>query len=208
MVGKRGSRRATSASSRPQRGPEQSHVETRQEQPHLETGQEQPRQETRAKQPLHETRVEQTRPNENVGNLTLEQLGQFITRTVDEAMKRNQEFMFAEEQAARQEQEENVKGHQSRVEETHPLQSGEISEMGLMWKEIRRLRKQVGSRAPAPNKGSPFSLAILEEGLPPNFRQPNVGEYDGHSDPEEHLGRFENAALLHQYTDGVKCRVF
>ncbi|XP_073064019.1 uncharacterized protein [Primulina eburnea] len=178
MVGRRGSRRAPSASSRLQRGPEQSHVETRQEQP---------RQETRTEQPRHETRVEQTRPNENVGNLTLEQLGQFIARTVDEAMRRNQESMGVGEQASRQEHEENVEVHQSRVEETQSIQSGEISEMGEMWKEIRMLRQQ---------------------DFPRVFRQLNVGEYDGHTDPEEHLWRFENAALLHQYTDGVKCRVF
>ncbi|XP_073063731.1 uncharacterized protein [Primulina eburnea] len=199
MLGKRGSRRANSATSRPQRGPEQSHAEARQEQPH---------QEARTEQPRQENRVEQPRPTENVGNLTLEQLGHFITRTVDEAMKRNQESMFAEEQATRQEQEENPEGHQSRVEETQPHQSGESGEMREMWKEIQMLRHQLGSRAPAPKRGSPFSLAILEEGLPPNFRQSNVGEYDGHTDPEEHLGRFENAALLHQYSDGVRCRVF
>ncbi|XP_073314736.1 uncharacterized protein [Primulina huaijiensis] len=123
-------------------------------------------------------------------------------------MKRNQESVIVEEQAARQEREENVEIHQSRVEETQPLPTGEISEMGEMWKEIRRLREQVGSRAPVPKRGSPFSLAILEEGLPLNFRQSNIGEYDGHTDPEEHLGRFENAALLHQYSDGVRCSVF
>ncbi|XP_073035360.1 uncharacterized protein [Primulina eburnea] len=208
MVAKRGSGRVTSASSRPRRGPEPSRAETIQEQPHLETRQKQPRQETRTEQPLHETRVEQPYPNENVGNLTLEQLGQFITRTVDEAMKRNQESMFAEDQAARQEREENVEGSQSRVEETRPRPSEENPEMEEMWREIRTLRQQLGNRAAAPKKGSPFSLAILEEGLPPNFRQSNVGEYDGHTDPEEHLGRFENVALLHQYSDEVRCRVF
>ncbi|XP_073037441.1 uncharacterized protein [Primulina eburnea] len=96
----------------------------------------------KTEQPIHETRVEQTCPNENVGNLTLEQLGQFITRTVDEALKRNQESIFVEEQAVRQEREENVEVHQSRVEETQPPQSGEISETREMWKEIRRLREQ------------------------------------------------------------------
>ncbi|XP_073051186.1 uncharacterized protein [Primulina eburnea] len=98
---------------------------------------------------------------------------------VDEAMKRNQESMFAEEQAARQEQEENVEGHQSRVEETYPFQRREVSEIREMWKEIRMLRQQS-----------------------------NVGEYDGNTNPEVHLGRFENAALLHQYSDRVRCRVF
>ncbi|XP_073049399.1 uncharacterized protein [Primulina eburnea] len=151
MVGKRGSRRATSASSSPQRGPEQSHAEARQEQSH---------QEARTEQPRQENRVEQPRPNENVGNLTLEQLGHFITRIVDDAMKRNQESMFAEEQATRQEQEEHAEG---RLKRHSPTKVGRLS---------------------------------------------NVGEYDGHTDPEEHLGRFENAALLHQYSDGVRCRVF
>ncbi|KAL0427160.1 UNVERIFIED_CONTAM: hypothetical protein Slati_2890800 [Sesamum latifolium] len=33
-------------------------------------------------------------------------------------------------------------------------------------------------------------------------------EYDGAADPMEHLSRFENAVLLHRYTDGIKCRVF
>ncbi|XP_075521096.1 uncharacterized protein LOC142554295 [Primulina tabacum] len=53
--------------------------------------------------------------------------------------------MFVEERAAHQEREENVEVHHSRVEETQPLQSGEISEMGEMWKEIRRLREQPNS---------------------------------------------------------------
>ncbi|KAL0291960.1 UNVERIFIED_CONTAM: hypothetical protein Sradi_7007600 [Sesamum radiatum] len=35
-----------------------------------------------------------------------------------------------------------------------------------------------------------------------------MAEYDGTIDPQEHLSRFENTALLHRYTDGIKCRVF
>ncbi|KZV56408.1 hypothetical protein F511_00405 [Dorcoceras hygrometricum] len=30
----------------------------------------------------------------------------------------------------------------------------------------------------------------------------------GMGDPEEHLSRFENATLLHQYADPINCRVF
>ncbi|XP_074579125.1 uncharacterized protein LOC141835651 [Curcuma longa] len=33
-------------------------------------------------------------------------------------------------------------------------------------------------------------------------------DYTGATDPEDHLGKFENAATLHQYTDAIKCRVF
>ncbi|XP_073137955.1 uncharacterized protein [Henckelia pumila] len=61
---------------------------------------------------------------------------------------------------------------------------------------------------PPPLRESPFARAILDEELPTNFKQPTLGEYDGSSDPEEHLGRFENAALLHRYSDAIKCRVF
>ncbi|KAL0445063.1 UNVERIFIED_CONTAM: hypothetical protein Slati_2229000 [Sesamum latifolium] len=41
-----------------------------------------------------------------------------------------------------------------------------------------------------------------------NCCTPAIVEYDGTSDPMEHLSRFENVALLHRYTDGIKCRVF
>lgn len=43
--------------------------------------------------------------------------------------------------------------------------------------------------------------------LPANFRPPTY-EYDGTTDPLEHLRRFENSALLHYYFDRVKCWVF
>ncbi|KAL0448635.1 UNVERIFIED_CONTAM: hypothetical protein Slati_1419900 [Sesamum latifolium] len=41
-----------------------------------------------------------------------------------------------------------------------------------------------------------------------NCRTSAITEYDGMTDPVEHLARFENAALLHRYTDGIKCRFF
>ncbi|XP_073304184.1 uncharacterized protein [Primulina huaijiensis] len=43
---------------------------------------------------------------------------------------------------------------------------------------------------------------------PEHLEAPTVKDYDGSTDPEEHLGMFNNAALLHRYSDGVKCRVF
>ncbi|XP_042452677.1 uncharacterized protein LOC122037293 [Zingiber officinale] len=54
----------------------------------------------------------------------------------------------------------------------------------------------------------PFSFKILEERLPKGYRPPAIGEYDGSKDLEDHLRKFRNAALLHQYNDVVKCRVF
>ncbi|XP_073277696.1 uncharacterized protein [Primulina huaijiensis] len=156
MVGRRGNRRANSASSRPQMGSEQCHVETTAEQPRPETTAEQPRLETTAEQPRLETTDEQPRPNENVGNLTLEQLGRFITQTVKEAMRKNQESMFSEEQTTRQEREKNAEGHQSRVEETQPLSSGENIDMGEMWREIWMLRQFASSKKHQKNYLSMF----------------------------------------------------
>ncbi|KAL8546981.1 hypothetical protein ACS0TY_006628 [Phlomoides rotata] len=37
--------------------------------------------------------------------------------------------------------------------------------------------------------------------------QPFNYEYDGTTDPYDHLVRFENSALLHRFVEGVKCRV-
>ncbi|KAL0281872.1 UNVERIFIED_CONTAM: hypothetical protein Sangu_2984200 [Sesamum angustifolium] len=44
--------------------------------------------------------------------------------------------------------------------------------------------------------------------LPVNCRTPAIAEYGGTTNLQEHLSYFENAALLHQYTDGIKCQVF
>ncbi|XP_073122494.1 uncharacterized protein [Henckelia pumila] len=67
--------------------------------------------------------------------------------------------------------------------------------------------------APAPNFQVPppeyeDDDEILDANLPKQFKLPHVGEYDGKGDPEEHLARFENAALLHKYSDQIKCRAF
>lgn len=46
------------------------------------------------------------------------------------------------------------------------------------------------------------------EELPDHFRPLQIVECMGSSELKDHLGCFENAALLHWYTDGVKCCVF
>ncbi|KAL0453048.1 UNVERIFIED_CONTAM: hypothetical protein Slati_1282900, partial [Sesamum latifolium] len=57
-------------------------------------------------------------------------------------------------------------------------------------------------------QGIPFTETVMADELLLNCRTPAIAEYDGTTDPMEHLSRFENAALLHRYTDGIKCRVF
>ncbi|KZV14282.1 hypothetical protein F511_43849 [Dorcoceras hygrometricum] len=75
--------------------------------------------------------------------------------------------------------------------------------------EIRKLQEEIESLTkerssappPPPAREVPFSAEVLVAELPQHFKFPNMGEYDGMGDPEEHLSRFENAALLHQYAD-------
>ncbi|KAL0434251.1 UNVERIFIED_CONTAM: hypothetical protein Slati_2759400 [Sesamum latifolium] len=63
--------------------------------------------------------------------------------------------------------------------------------------------------APAEEQaGIPFTEEVMADELPVNWRTPAIAEYDGTTDLQEHLSRFGNAALLHRYTDGIKCRVF
>ncbi|XP_075473381.1 uncharacterized protein LOC142504392 [Primulina tabacum] len=44
--------------------------------------------------------------------------------------------------------------------------------------------------------------------MPRHFKSAKIKDYDGSSDPEEHLARFENMAMLHCYGDQIKCKVF
>ncbi|KAL0449007.1 UNVERIFIED_CONTAM: hypothetical protein Slati_1457100 [Sesamum latifolium] len=48
----------------------------------------------------------------------------------------------------------------------------------------------------------------MADELPTNCHTPVIAECDDTTDPQEYLSRFENAALLHRYTNGIKCRVF
>ncbi|KAL0320198.1 UNVERIFIED_CONTAM: hypothetical protein Sradi_5281300 [Sesamum radiatum] len=48
--------------------------------------------------------------------------------------------------------------------------------------------------------GIPFTEEVMADELSMNFQTPTIAEYDGTTDPQEHLSRFENTALLHQIT--------
>ncbi|XP_073030627.1 uncharacterized protein [Primulina eburnea] len=78
-------------------------------------------------------------------------------------------------------------------------------------KKVKELEAKVGSShisTPAGSQGCLFSLEIVSEPLPAHFKATKIREYDGNSDPDEHLTRFENMAMLHCYSDKIKCKVF
>ncbi|XP_073041770.1 uncharacterized protein [Primulina eburnea] len=78
-------------------------------------------------------------------------------------------------------------------------------------KKVKELEAKAGSShisTPAGSQGCPFSLEIVNEPLPVHFKATKIREYDGNSYPDEHLTRFENMAMLHCYSDKIKCKVF
>ncbi|XP_073121543.1 uncharacterized protein [Henckelia pumila] len=96
-------------------------------------------------------------------------------------------------------------------DEANPLHSDQkahLDEIKRLKEDIEQLKKnQVGYLATA-TRNIPFTTEILDADLSNHFKLPHIGEYDGKGDPEENLARFENAALLHKYSDPIKYRVF
>ncbi|XP_057779214.1 uncharacterized protein LOC130997771 [Salvia miltiorrhiza] len=63
------------------------------------------------------------------------------------------------------------------------------------------------SKVHTTNSRSPFSADILADTLPRSYKPISL-DYDGTTDPEVHLNRFEGLVTLHMYTKGIKCRIF
>ncbi|XP_057811516.1 uncharacterized protein LOC131025746 [Salvia miltiorrhiza] len=72
------------------------------------------------------------------------------------------------------------------------------------YKEDKRAKT---SRFHPINNRSPFSDDILADTLPRSYKPISL-DYDGTTDPEVHLNRFEGLVTLHMYTEGIKCRIF
>lgn len=68
------------------------------------------------------------------------------------------------------------------------------------------MKRNVG-QTPRRVRGIPFVENVIVDDLPTSFRSVTF-EYDGTTDPWDHICRFENTSFLHCYSDGVKCRVF
>ncbi|KAL0456068.1 UNVERIFIED_CONTAM: hypothetical protein Slati_0946000 [Sesamum latifolium] len=83
-----------------------------------------------------------------------------------------------------------------------------MTRLECLQKGLQDVQCQVGGAPEDERQGVPFTKTIMADELLVNCRTPAITEYDGTTDPLEHLALFENAALLHRYTDGIKCRVF
>ncbi|CAA0842918.1 Unknown protein, partial [Striga hermonthica] len=55
---------------------------------------------------------------------------------------------------------------------------------------------------------SPLSPDILQEPVPKKIKVPQLGLYDGSSDPDSHIGLYTSWMVLHGATDALRCRMF
>ncbi|KAL0394416.1 UNVERIFIED_CONTAM: hypothetical protein Slati_4407800 [Sesamum latifolium] len=83
--------------------------------------------------------------------------------------------------------------------ELSPALSGAIQRMISMpiqeQKGLQDVQYQIIGSPAKEQQGVPFTEAVMADELPANCRTPVIAEYDGTTDPQEHLSRFENAAL-------------
>ncbi|XP_057779917.1 uncharacterized protein LOC130998518 [Salvia miltiorrhiza] len=63
------------------------------------------------------------------------------------------------------------------------------------------------SKVPTTVSRSPFSADILADTLSRSYKPISL-DYDGTTDAEVHLNRFEGLVTLHMYSEGIKCRIF
>ncbi|PIN07760.1 hypothetical protein CDL12_19678 [Handroanthus impetiginosus] len=82
------------------------------------------------------------------------------------------------------------------------------SEMWAIRQEMEQMRRALKGVPETTVEGMAFDEHILAEPIPGNYRPPGIPKYHGTTDPALHLRRFQTVALLYQYSDKLKCRVF
>ena len=58
------------------------------------------------------------------------------------------------------------------------------------------------------NAAPAFTLEIMEQVIPPQFKMPQTKLYDGSSNPLDHLKAFKALMPLHGANDGTLCQAF
>ncbi|XP_073129305.1 uncharacterized protein [Henckelia pumila] len=64
------------------------------------------------------------------------------------------------------------------------------------------------SSAILPSRRNPFTDDILSEALPKGVKIPSLPEFDGTSDPQDHIDKFYAKADLYDITDAAYCKIF
>ncbi|KAL0320223.1 UNVERIFIED_CONTAM: hypothetical protein Sradi_5283800 [Sesamum radiatum] len=92
--------------------------------------------------------------------------------------------------------------------EPHEVPPQWLARLEHLQKGLQDVKYQIEGAPKDERQGVPFTESVMADQLPLNCRTPTIAKYNGTTEPIEHLSRFENTALLHRYTDGIKCRVF
>ncbi|XP_073123141.1 uncharacterized protein [Henckelia pumila] len=95
---------------------------------------------------------------------------------------------------------------ESHAESAHVTMVGELELLKQKILKLENTDSRESSRVKS--SGCPFSPEIIKEPLPFQFKSAKIKGYDGSGDPEEHMARFENVAMLHCYNDQIKCKIF
>ncbi|KAL0347724.1 UNVERIFIED_CONTAM: hypothetical protein Scaly_1788400 [Sesamum calycinum] len=83
-----------------------------------------------------------------------------------------------------------------------------LGQLESLQKGLQDIQYQVMGAPSEEQQGIPFTKGVMANELHVNCQTPAITKYDGTTDPQEHLSRFENATLLHRYTGRIKYRVF
>ncbi|XP_073129702.1 uncharacterized protein [Henckelia pumila] len=150
-----------------------------------------------------------------------------VDAMVDAALQRIMAIKQGEKEGQRKDKEKEVEGEgepESRpekeksegihVEDEGNSHAGSANvtmagELEMLKQKIQKLENtDPRESARIKSLGCPFSPEIIGEPLLVYFKSAKIKEYDGSADPEEHVIRFENVAMLHCYGDQIKCKVF
>ncbi|XP_073049537.1 uncharacterized protein [Primulina eburnea] len=144
-----------------------------------------------------------------------EELSQLIAAAVQKALDERVPPESSQPRDSEAMGESPLEKERDREESSQTVSKAPTSTVAQELKDLRKKVKELEARAgsshaitPVSSRGCPFSPEIVSEPLPAHFKITNIREYDGNSDPEEHLARFENMAMLHCYPDKIKCKVF
>ncbi|VFQ85759.1 unnamed protein product [Cuscuta campestris] len=81
-----------------------------------------------------------------------------------------------------------------------------------LWKMYEQLEKRLDAQNPYRqavfSEVTPFSRRIMSCPLPDNFKTPQIKAYNGTTDPQDHLARFEANVVMYAYPEEIKCRCF
>ncbi|XP_075486336.1 uncharacterized protein LOC142525939 [Primulina tabacum] len=153
-------------------------------------------------------------PPPNVPQPTIHLTPEELQKIITDAVKMATAKKATSHHASHPEQQHEQPRREERREEEGESSAGSKSptvaeELEELRKKVKVLEGHVGSKGNTRvAKGCPFSDIIVREPLPGHFKSAKIKDYDGSSDPEEHLARFENMAMLHCYGDQIKCKVF